>query len=82
MQKQKAVAVINEIGSFCKLLNPKAISLEVGRDADHFEIHIEGYVDDESWECLKKLARKHDLGIKLTNEMLVIYAPGSESGTP
>lgn len=75
MQRQKAVDIMKEIGLSCKLLNPKAITLEPTDKAEHFEIHVKGHVDDENWECLKKLAKKHDLGIRLTDHTLVIYAP-------
>ena len=75
MQRQKAIDVMKEIGLSCKFLNPTAITLEPASKKEHFEIHVKGHVDDESWECLKKLAKKHDLGIRLTDHLLVIYAP-------
>ncbi len=75
LQRQKAIDVIKEIGLYCKLLNPKTITLEPSSEAGHFEIHIQGHVDDESWECLKKLAKRHNLGVKLTDHTLVVYAP-------
>ena len=73
--RQKAVEVLKEIGASCKLLNPKEITLEPTGVAGHFEIHVRGHVDDETWECLKKLAKKQDLGLRQTDHMLVIYAP-------
>ncbi len=75
MKRDLAVEVIKEIGVSCKFLNPTEIVLQETNDAEHFEIHVKGHVDDESWECLKKLAQKHDLGIRLTDHMLVICAP-------
>jgi hypothetical protein len=75
VQRQKAVDVMKEIAVSCKLLNPKKVSLEPSSEKGDFEIHVIGHVDDESWECLKKLAKKYDLGIKLENHLLVIYSP-------
>ncbi len=75
LQRQKAIDVIKEIGLSCKLLNPKTITLESASGPGHFEIHIQGHVDDETWECLKELAKKHNLGVKLTDHTLVVYAP-------
>ncbi len=75
VQRQKAVEIMKEIANSCKLLNPKTISLEPTNEAGHFEIHVEGHVDDENWQCLKELAKKHDLGIKLTDHTMVIYVP-------
>ncbi len=75
MQRENAVAVIKEIGETCKFLNPSLITLEATEAAGHFEIHIESHVDDETWEGLKELAKKHGLGVRLTNHKLVIYAP-------
>jgi len=79
LQRQKAVNVIKEIGANCKLLNPKAITLEETGKAGHFEIHVKGHFDDESWECLKELAKKDHLGVKQTDHTLVIYAPVSKT---
>jgi hypothetical protein len=75
MKRQKAVDVMKEIGVSCRFLNPTAITLEPTKNEGHFEVHVKGHVDDESWECLKKLAKKYDLGIRLTDHTLVIYAP-------
>jgi hypothetical protein len=79
MKRQEALAVVNEIGAACKLLNPKKIDLKsavVGR----YEIHIESDVDDGSWLSLKAIAKKYRLGVKLTNDLLIIYRPeGAEN---
>ena len=75
MRRQEAVSIIKEIGSLCKLLNPKEIDLEQGNTAGHYEIHIKSSVDDENWQCLKAIAKKYSLGIKLTKQTLVIYTP-------
>jgi len=74
MRRQEAVSVMKEIGVSCKLLNPKEIDLESSATG-HYEIHIESVVDDENWECLKVIAKKYGLGVKLTNQKLVIYKP-------
>ena len=75
VQRQKAVDVMKEISVSCKLLNPKEVSLEPSSEAEqHFEIHIKGHVDDESWECLKALGKKHGLGMRVTDHTLIIYA--------
>ncbi len=73
MLRANAVEVIKEIGESCKFLNPWEITLEEIGDAGYFEIHIKCDVDDEMWECLKELAKKHALGIKVTDHLLVIY---------
>jgi hypothetical protein len=73
MRRQEAVSIIKEIGSSCKLLNPKGIDLEQGNNAEHYEIHITSSVDDENWQCLKAIAKKYSLGIKLTDKTLIIY---------
>ncbi len=78
MQKQKAIKIIKEIAANCTLLNPKMVNLKETSREGRFAIHIEGHVDDESWESLKRLAKKHSLGVKLTNHTLMIYAPVSK----
>jgi hypothetical protein len=78
MKRESAVEVIKEIGDSCKFLNPSAIRLEEISEAGHFEIHIECQIDDETWECLKELAKKHGLGVRLTDHILVIYVPFDE----
>ena len=74
MQRQDAVEVVKDIGASCKLLNPKKINLQLTVAGD-YEIHIESAVDDENWQCLKAIANKYNLGIKLTKQTLVIYTP-------
>ena len=76
MRRQEAVSVMKEIGVSCKLLNPKEIDLESSATG-HYEIHIESVVDDENWECLKVIAKKYGLGVKLTDQTLVIYKPNN-----
>lgn len=78
MRRENAVAVIKEIGVACKFLNPSLITLEETKTAGHFEIHIESHVDDETWEGLKELAKKHSLGVRLTDHKLIIYALDTE----
>jgi hypothetical protein len=68
MRRQETVTVIKEIGSSCKLLNPKGIDLEQGSTAGHYEIHIKSSVDEENWQCLKAIAKKYSSGIKLTDK--------------
>ena len=58
------------------MLNPKEIDLESSATG-HYEIHIESVVDDENWECLKAIAKKYGLGVKLTDQTLVIYKPNN-----
>ncbi len=74
MQRAKAVRVIKELGSSCRMLNPAEIDLQEAKPK-HFEIRIRCHVDDESWECLKELAKRQALGIKQTDHTLIIYAP-------
>jgi hypothetical protein len=73
MRREEAIDIVREIGSSCKLLNPSEINLEASNVIGHFTIHIRSFVDDENWRCLKAIAKKHDLGIKLTYGSLVIY---------
>ncbi len=75
MQKQEALDVIKEIGDCCKFLNPQEIVLQQTDSTDHYEIHIRTHVDDESWQTLGELAKKHDLGVKVTDHTVVVYAP-------
>ena len=77
MKREEAVDVVKAIGAACKLLNPKKINLESAL-VGHYEIHIESSVDDATWLCLKDIAKRHGLGIKLTNNMLIIYKPESK----
>ncbi len=79
MQREKAVEMIREIGDSCRLLNPKEIDLEETGRKGHFEIHIKCHVDDESWGCLKELAKKKQVGIRQMDHTLVIYAPVSRT---
>ncbi len=79
MQREKAVEMIREIGYSCRLLNPKEIDLEETGRKGHFEIHIKCHVDDESWGCLKELAKKKQVGIRQMDHTLVIYAPVSRT---
>ena len=73
MRRQEAVGVIKEIGASCKLLNPSEIDLERAYATGHYEIHIKSSVDDENWQCLKVMAKKYILEIKLTDKTLIIY---------
>jgi hypothetical protein len=66
---------MKEIGASCRLLNPSAITLEPAEDAAHFEIHVKDSVSDKNWQCLRDVAKRNGLGIKLTNEILIIYKP-------
>ncbi len=74
LRRKKAIKILKEIGLSCRFLNPRVITLQETDEAGHFEICVENHIDDESWENLKKLAKKHDLGIRLTVNTLVIYA--------
>ena len=65
---------MKEIGAACKLLNPKKINLE-SAVVGHYEIHIESAVDEETWLRLKVIAKKYSLGVKLTDNVLIIYRP-------
>jgi hypothetical protein len=77
MRRQEAVSVVKEIGVSCKLLNPKEIDLE-SSSTGHYEIHIKSSVDGENWQHLKAMAKKYCLGIKLTDQTLIIYKPESK----
>ena len=79
MRRQEAVGVMKDIGESCKLLNPSAIDLEQS-NVGHYEIHIKSVVDGENWQCLKEIAKKHSLGIKLTDKTLIIYKAGNSNG--
>jgi hypothetical protein len=80
MRMEEAVGVMKELGASCKLLNPKEINLE-SSGTGHYEIHIKSAVDDESWRCLKAIAKKRGLGVKLTDKILIIYrAENGENG--
>ncbi len=74
MRRRYAVNLIKEIRS-CRFLNPNAIFLEQTAKSGSYEIHIEVSIDDESWECLKMLSKKHGFGVKLSDRSLVIYKP-------
>ena len=80
MKRQEAVGIVKEISAACKLLNPKKINLESAL-VGHYEIHIESVVDDENWECLKVIAKKYGLGVKLTDNVLIIYRPENKENT-
>ena len=73
MRRSEAIGVMKEIGLSCKLLNPSEIDLEESNMVGHYKILIKSSVDDENWECLKAIAKKYGLGIKLTGENLIIY---------
>jgi hypothetical protein len=66
---------MKEIGASCRLLNPSAITLEPAEESGHFEIHVKDSVSDKNWQCLRDVAKRNGLGIKLTNEILIIYKP-------
>ena len=74
MKRQEAIGIVKEIGAACKLLNPKKINLE-SAVVGHYEIHIESAVDEETWLRLKVIAKKYSLGVKLTDNVLIIYRP-------
>ena len=77
MNRKDAIRIIDELGDSCKFLNPKAIVLEEAV-VGHYEIHLEADVGDETWECLKKLAKKYSLEVKLLNHKLIIYKPSEK----
>ena len=74
MKRQEAIGIVKEIGAAWKLLNPKKINLE-SAVVGHYEIHIESVVDEEKWLRLKVIAKKYSLGVKLTDNVLIIYRP-------
>jgi hypothetical protein len=80
MKRQEAVGIVKEIGATCKLLNPKKINLE-STVVGHYEIHIESVVDNETWLRLKDIAKKYLLGVKLTDNVLIIYRPENKEST-
>jgi hypothetical protein len=80
MRREEAIDVVKEIGSSCKLLNPSEIDLEETSLVGHYEIRIEGSVDDENWQSLKVIAKNYGLGIKLTEKTLVIYKENEQDG--
>lgn len=74
MQRQQAVRVIKELCATCGMLNPKAIDLKQSDfGAGHYEIHVQGVVDNKIWIGLKAIAKKYSLGIKLNDNNLMIY---------
>ncbi len=75
MRRQEAIHLIKEIGVACTLLNPSAIFLERTTKSESYEIHIKANMDNDSWEGLKLLARRHGLGVKLNDRSLIIYKP-------
>ena len=79
MRREEAMDVMREIGSSCRLLNPSEIDLEGSNLVGHYTIHIRGSVDDENWQCLKVIAKKYGLGIKITDETLIIYRAKEEN---
>jgi len=66
---------MKEIGYHCKLLNPRAMNLEPAESHSQYEIHVKSSVSDEDWRCLKTIAKNNGLGIKLTNQILIVYKP-------
>ena len=78
MRRQEALDVMKDIGASCKLLKPSAISFEHVGSAGHYEIHIKSTVDGENRQYLKAIAKKHSLGIKLTDKILIIYKPSNK----
>ena len=79
MRREEAIDIVKEIGSSCKLLNPSEIDLEGSNLVGHYTIRIRSSVDDENWQCLKAIAKKYGLGIKITNETLIIYKAKEEN---
>ena len=73
MRREEAVSIVKEIGVSCRLLNPREINLEASSLVGHYKIRVKSSVDDENWQCLKAIAKKYGLGIKLTDENLIIY---------
>jgi hypothetical protein len=79
VRREEAMDVMREIGSSCRLLNPSEIDLEGSNLVGRCTIRIIGSVDDENWQCLKAIAKKYGLGIKITNETLIIYRAKEEN---
>jgi hypothetical protein len=48
--------------------------------AGQYEIHIYCDVDERNWRCLRDIAKKHGLGIKLVDKALIIYKAGNNNG--
>jgi hypothetical protein len=80
VRREEAIDVMKEIGSSCKLLNPREIDLEGSSLVGHYKIRIKSSVDDENWQCLKAIAKKYGLGIKINDETLIIYKAKEENG--
>ncbi len=73
MRKREAIDLLKEIGVSCRLLNPNAIVLKQTAEDGSYEIHFSADINDECWECLKILAKRHGLGLKQKDDSLVVY---------
>jgi hypothetical protein len=79
MKRQEAVRVVKELCTSCGTLNTTAIDLKQSDlGTGHYEIHVKGAFDNKIWQSLKSIAKKHSLGIKLTDQSLMIYKQESK----
>ncbi len=76
LEKQEAVAVLNEIITTCML--PRYISLERSNPesksaADNYLLRIKNHFDAKSWNCVKEIIKKYNLSMKEIGDYVIIY---------
>ena len=79
MKKQEAVRVVKEICASWNTLDTTAIDLKQSDlGVGHYEIHVKGAFDNKIWHSLKSIVKKYSLGIKSTDQILMIYKQDSK----
>ncbi len=84
MDRSKALAVFREI---TKVLNQSVAMNQVSlddrsatEDGSGFEIKIKCDFDKHAWICVKPILEKHRLGMKVTDDYVIIYSRHSDTG--
>jgi hypothetical protein len=80
MRRQEAILLLSRILTSCRPCNVTFISLEqsgprTNGDSENYELHFKWSVDDETFEIIKEIVTKSNLGFKDYDGRLVIYTP-------
>ncbi len=83
MEKQEAVAVVNEVLSVCKcFLDPTHLSItdlsaQIRMKSTGYEVYIKLAPTDDLRECLMPVLTKHQLRVAELEEAMIIYKPAA-----
>ena len=64
MNRQEAVAVLQEIVDVCKRIGVKQITLKAVTESVGYELHIKDHFNEQDTKCIEDILKKHKLLLK------------------